>query len=642
MCRDVTVPAGLRLRLLLGGGLLAAGVAAAQPVIPAPTSLTPDWRRLGTYTYEAQLASLATGPVDRVWFSLDGARLFVHAASGRVFTTLDFEHWRPEPDTSPPGAPPSPPVVSLPEPGARVRAADTFNLRLYAFGRDVYRSDDAGKTWNNRSGWDGASIIGDGVADLAVSPLDPDAVVAVNDYGVWRSADGGLSWCGLNEGLPNLPLRRLLATPTGSRGTWAALSGGETLEWTPGEKESWRPLGGEIAGGQESFRYGAALQIGERITAAVEGAEYSYAGSDEGNLWVSRDRGRTWRLARLGAGGAVEAIAVPSGAPGQAVVALSEGDGDGPWPRVLRTMDGGTNWADISGDLPTGSAWGLAADAAGTAVYAACESGLYLSLDGAGALPLGAHWVLLSGNLPQVPVRDVRLDEGGYQVFAALDGYGLYAAPAPHRYWRVEVANAADFSNRPAAPGSLLTVLGGRLIRAQAGLLPAPVLFASDTQSQLQVPFEISGPSMQLALELSQGQVTLSVPVSEVSPAIFVDRDGAAMVMDGDTGLILDGAHPARSGARLQVLATGLGRVTPAWRTGAAAPYTEPPQVAVPVRAFLGGSPVEVTRATLAPGYIGFYLVEIRLPALVDAGASDLYVEAMGRQSNRVRIHLQP
>ena len=51
--------------------------------------------------------------------------------------------------------------------------------------------------------------------------------------------------------------------------------------------------------------------------------------------------------------------------------------------------------------------------------------------------------------------------------------------------------------------------------------------------------------------------------------------------------------------------------------------------------------PVTV-RATLAPGYVGFYLVEIEIPKVVNYGPSELYLEADGHQSNPVRIYVEP
>jgi uncharacterized protein (TIGR03437 family) len=64
--------------------------------------------------------------------------------------------------------------------------------------------------------------------------------------------------------------------------------------------------------------------------------------------------------------------------------------------------------------------------------------------------------------------------------------------------------------------------------------------------------------------------------------------------------------------------------------------------VAVPVEVWLDRVPLRVTRATLAPGYIGYYLLEAELPVLVNAGPAELYVAAEGRSSNRVRVYLEP
>jgi len=114
------------------------------------------------------------------------------------------------------------------------------------------------------------------------------------------------------------------------------------------------------------------------------------------------------------------------------------------------------------------------------------------------------------------------------------------------------------------------------------------------------------------------------------------------LVVEAAGGVLLDGMNPARSGSRIQVLATGLGRVRPAWPTGLPAPLADPPAVAAPVRAYLDRAPLEVTRATLAPGYVGLYLVEVQLPEIVNLGPAEFYLESEGRQSNRVRLYVAP
>src|SRR5439155_11159515 len=128
-----------------------------------------------------------------------------------------------------------------------------------------------------------------------------------------------------------------------------------------------------------------------------------------------------------------------------------------------------------------------------------------------------------------------------------------------------------------------------------------------------------------------------SLPLQAAAPAIFVDRDGSPLLLDSETGVMLDAMRPAHSNARIQILATGQGRVNPDWPTGLAAPLENPPQVAGSVRAYLDRTPVDVTRAVLAPGYIGFYLVELEIPKIVNYGPAELYLEVDGQGSNRVR-----
>jgi uncharacterized protein (TIGR03437 family) len=202
--------------------------------------------------------------------------------------------------------------------------------------------------------------------------------------------------------------------------------------------------------------------------------------------------------------------------------------------------------------------------------------------------------------------------------------------------------NAADYSTRAAAPGSLLSVLGARVTKAGSGAGAVPVLSASETASQIQVPFEAKGNTLALTLESGTGPFTVGLALQTASPAIFVDPDGTPLLLDADTGVLLDASKPAHSGSRIQALVTGLGRVRPDWPTGLAAPLNDPPAVAATVTASLDGAPVEVTQAVLAPGYIGFYLVEIQVPRVVNAGPAELHLDVEGQQSNHVRLYIEP
>ena len=59
------------------------------------------------------------------------------------------------------------------------------------------------------------------------------------------------------------------------------------------------------------------------------------------------------------------------------------------------------------------------------------------------------------------------------------------------------------------------------------------------------------------------------------------------------------------------------------------------------VKAFVDGVAAPVTQATLAPGYIGFYVVDLQLPSVVNNGPAELYLEVEGHQSNRVRLFIE-
>jgi uncharacterized protein (TIGR03437 family) len=360
-----------------------------------------------------------------------------------------------------------------------------------------------------------------------------------------------------------------------------------------------------------------------------------YAGTADGWVLISFDRGRTFRRTNQAAAfsGPVEGVLVDSAA--RALVAVA-----GAGPRILRTTNAGNFWDDLSQTLPAGAVHAVVADRGAGAVYAATDAGIfYAQTDLENATQSAPVWRSLMGN---VRGRDVKLDPGGNQLYAAVDGYGVFAAPAPHRALTVRLVNAADFSNRAAAPGSLVSVLGARVNAARAGELNFPVLAAADGESQIQVPFEAAASNMPLALDTAGRQVTVGLTVQPVSPAIFVGRDGAPMIQDADTGLMLDPRNAAHSNSRIQIFATGLGKVRPDWPTGLVAPLDKPPAVVATVQAFVDRAPVEVTRATLAEGYVGLYLIELQIPAIVNAGPAELFISADGQESNRVQIYLEP
>lgn len=638
MCRSAT----LGLIAALAGSL-----AYAQTAPPASGLLRADgprfdWRRIGTTALDLALPSLAGGPVERVWYSPDGSALFAQTASGATYLTTDFETWKAA-TVQRPATALAAGTGPLPEAGAQVVRAGS---RSYAMGRFAYRSDDGGNNWTNLTAYRDRSILGAPIRDMAVSPRDADDLTVANQFGVWRSLDGGATWAGINQGLPNFPASKLLSVPSALRAARVAVNlEGDTLdiEWAPGERAAWRPSPSGQSQNERLRRLAISTQLGTAVSALATQGDYLYAGTSDGRLFVSANRGQTWSdPSSFPGAGAVNSLYISPSEPRIAVAAFAVRTGETRTVRVARTSTAGRIWDDASSNLPWRSVNGVTADPATGSMYAATADGVFYTSTDLANLTFAAAWQRVSGGLPDGAVLDVRLDDAANQLFALVEGYGVFGALAPHRMRALAVVNAADGSARPAAPGSLLSILGARLERVRSVNLTFPLLSATDTETQVQVPFEAAGSSLAVSLEANGAGRLVPVPLAPVSPAIFVDRDGSPLLLDADSGAPLDVATPARPGMRVQILATGLGAVDPAWPTGVAAPAENTPRVVAPVTVLIDREPVEVLRATLAPGYVGFYLIEVQLPQIVNAGPAELFVQAGASQSNRVRLYLSP
>jgi uncharacterized protein (TIGR03437 family) len=602
-------------------------------VILAPASFAQNllsWKRVAGTATDEGLAGLASGPVKAVWYAPGTGQLLAQTAAGRVFETADFVHWRLNTTNAVPSRDFEQGISQPPETGARVQAAGS---RLYAIGSgNLYVSNDRGRQWLNLTGFNGISVIGGGFAALAVNPSNPQELTAANQSGVWRSLDGGISWSGVNDELPNLLVRKLLnrravmlanGSPLSVKaGVWTGIAGSALSEPAVSNRQS-----------ELLARFGTTAH--SNLSAATQTGPLAYAGTQNGRLLSSRDNGATWLESPAVQGvSRIDRIWQDSERPEVALAAAGT--------RLLRTINGGLFWDDVTGTLPDAQIHGLTADRSAGVVYVATDRGVFsgsLSLNDAG--PAATNWVSISRDLPAAAAWDVMLNPDN-TLTVALDGYGVFESPAPHRTRNVRVVNGADMSDRAAAPGSLISVLGASVSMVRAGAVAYPVIASSDQSSQLQVPFETVSGTYSLALEAAGERWTAPLTVKDAAPAIFVDAEGAPLILDAASGLVLDpnvGVHAASS---VQLLATGLGKVSPEWPTGIPAPLDSPPVVNATVAAFLDGSPVKVTKATLAPGYVGYYVVELQIPSIVNRGASELRIVMNGEESNRVKLYLEP
>jgi photosystem II stability/assembly factor-like uncharacterized protein len=131
-----------------------------------------------------------------------------------------------------------------------------------------------------------------------------------------------------------------------------------------------------------------------------------WAGTDDGLVHLSRDRGRTWQPVTPPELPEWALISVIEPSPHDAAtcyVAATRYKHDDTRPYLFRTTDHGRTWTRISDGLPDGAITRVIREDPNRRglLYCGTETGLWLSLDD------GGSWTRLRGNLPVAPIHDL-------------------------------------------------------------------------------------------------------------------------------------------------------------------------------------------------------------------------------------------
>jgi len=128
-----------------------------------------------------------------------------------------------------------------------------------------------------------------------------------------------------------------------------------------------------------------------------------YAGTDDGNVWVTPDDGASWELITKGLPDLwVSRVAASNFDVGTVYVTLTGYREDNFKPYVFKSIDFGKNWDAIESNLPVEAINVICEDPHHKdTLYVGTELGVYTSLDG------GMNWVSLCGGLPTMPVHDL-------------------------------------------------------------------------------------------------------------------------------------------------------------------------------------------------------------------------------------------
>jgi photosystem II stability/assembly factor-like uncharacterized protein len=206
--------------------------------------------------------------------------------------------------------------------------------------------------------------------------------------------------------------------------SWKAVSGDLTRQINrnalPVMGRVWEP--DAVAKNQSTSLYGNIVALAE--SPKKEGM--IYVGTDDGLIQVTSDGGQSWtkydKFAGVPERTYVSRLAVSSHEASTVYASFDNHKNEDFKPYLLKSADAGKTWTSIAANLPqNGPVLAFAEDPVNAKLlFVGTEFGAFFTLDG------GANWVQLKGGLPTVAVRDIVIQAREADLVMATFGRGFY------------------------------------------------------------------------------------------------------------------------------------------------------------------------------------------------------------------------
>jgi uncharacterized protein (TIGR03437 family) len=244
------------------------------------------------------------------------------------------------------------------------------------------------------------------------------------------------------------------------------------------------------------------------------------------------------------------------------------------------------------------------------------------------------------------PAQPPRIRDGG--VANAASGQPVFAAGSLISLYGDGLAPAEQVSTRVPWP----LQMNGVMVKVNG--TPVPLHSVGPAQINCLLPFDVSTVSSILVsyggAESAPAHMDSNSFRSDPVPGIFtLTPDGQGAVLVGGTGLVARAAgdgqsRPVARGGSIEIYATGLGAVSNPPPPGSPASGQTLSRTLGPVIVTIGLVPAEVQFSSLAPGLVGVYQVNARVPEEAPAGDHvpvTLRVGEQGLLSNTATIAIR-
>jgi photosystem II stability/assembly factor-like uncharacterized protein len=309
--------------------------------------------------------------------------------------------------------------------------------------------------------WGGIGQCGDGFYVVA-DPTDSRWVYSEGQFGAIGRTD---QRTGQNRGIQ---YRRAAGQGDPVRYNWNApivvsphnpqviYHAGQMVLRSPDRGDTWTEISADLSvndparrGGSGNIQYGTITSLDESsITPGL-----LWAGTDDGNVQVTRDAGRTWTNVRDKIPGHpgywISRVAPSFHNPAVAYATATGYRHDDFRPFAWKTTDYGQTWTSIAANLPTEAGINMIVEDRKNPNFLVIgtELSLFFSLDG------GQSWTKVKGNMPTTPIYDVKIHPRENELIVATHGRGIWIAdvtPFQHLTSTVRAQPAALLPVQPA------------------------------------------------------------------------------------------------------------------------------------------------------------------------------------------------
>jgi uncharacterized protein (TIGR03437 family) len=212
------------------------------------------------------------------------------------------------------------------------------------------------------------------------------------------------------------------------------------------------------------------------------------------------------------------------------------------------------------------------------------------------------------------------------------------------------IANTATYS-ASVSPGMVVAIFGSNLANTTAAAtgnplpysldgvtaavngIPAPIVYVSPTQVNVQIPYEAGAGPAVLGIA-NNGQIAgFQFPISAAAPGIFADSNGN-----------LSPVSTVAQAGTVTLYMVGAGEVSNLILTGfapASATEANSYQPVLPVSVTVGGAQAFLVNMKLTPNQFGTTQITFTLPASVQPGVQPVVVTVGGVSSPPVNLTVQ-